>query len=105
MTKRSMAKKFMRETGADKKTAMDYLRKCQWNYGYAKALYLAPQALDDLSKRIADIDWTAIVNSIVDSVNATIERIVEIVNSDEFQAACRAVIEERRNADDGGSDS
>lgn len=51
MTKRVMAKKFMIETGADKKTAMDYLRKCQWNYGYAKALYLAPQTLDDLRDR------------------------------------------------------
>lgn len=32
MTKRVMVKKFRRETGADKKTAMDYLRKNGWNY-------------------------------------------------------------------------
>ena len=35
MTKRAMVKKFMRETGADKKTAMDYLRKNNWEYGKA----------------------------------------------------------------------
>lgn len=35
MTKRTMVKKFRKETGADKKTAMDYLRKSNWEYGNA----------------------------------------------------------------------
>lgn len=35
MTKRAMVKKFRKETGADKKTAMEYLRKSNWEYGKA----------------------------------------------------------------------
>lgn len=35
MTKREMVKKFRKETGADKKTAMEYLRKSGWNYEIA----------------------------------------------------------------------
>lgn len=105
MTKRVMIKKFMRETGANKKTAMDYLRKCQWNYGTAKTLYFAPQTLADFADRIASMDWSELIKNVADTIQAMTERIVEIVNSDEFQAACRAVIEEKRNADDGRSDS
>lgn len=105
MTKRSMAKKFMRETGADKKTAMDYLRKCQWNYGQAKSLYFAPQALAEFADRIANIDLSDVIAHVAESLQIFVEKFTEFVHSDEFQAACRAVIEERRNADDGGSDS
>lgn len=35
MTMRAMVKKFRRETGADKKTAMDYLRRNNWDYDKA----------------------------------------------------------------------
>ena len=35
MIKRAMVNKFRRETGADKKTAMDYLRKNNWDYDKA----------------------------------------------------------------------
>lgn len=102
MTKRVMAKKFMRETGADKKTAMEYLRQCQWNYGYAKALYLAPQALADFADRITNIDWTAILKDIADAVGAVAERVAEILNSDEFHDACMAALEEARK--EGGEE-
>lgn len=56
MTKRVMAKKFMRETGADKKTAMEYLRKSNWNYGQAISLYILPDLLKAV-KELVD-DWT-----------------------------------------------
>lgn len=46
MTKRAMVKKFMRETGADKKTAMDYLRKCEWNYGKAVKYFKLSETLE-----------------------------------------------------------
>lgn len=56
MTKLSMAKKFIRETGADKKTATDYLRKSNWNYGQAISLYRLPDSLNAV-KELVD-DWT-----------------------------------------------
>lgn len=56
MTKRAMVKKFRKETGADKKTAMDYLRKCQWNYGKAVSWYRFPDSLNAVKKLVDD--WT-----------------------------------------------
>lgn len=52
MTKRTMTKKFMRETGADKKTAMDYLRKNNWNYGKAIGMYRIPEALPSFKEMV-----------------------------------------------------
>ena len=95
MTKRVMTKKFMKETGTDKKTAMEYLRKCQWNYGTAKTLYYAPQALADLADRIASINWAEIMQTVVDAVKAATEQLIEIIQSEEFQTACNAVIAEK----------
>ena len=91
MTKRVMTKKFMKETGTDKKTAMEYLRKCQWNYGTAKTLYYAPATLAEFADRIASIDWTEVIEKVVEAVKATTEKIIELVQSEEFQTACNAV--------------
>lgn len=63
MTKRVMIKKFMNETGADKKTAMKYLRLYQWNYYRAVAMYDLPERLNKFRECIKEIDWTAIVTS------------------------------------------
>lgn len=52
MTKRAMVKKFMRETGADKKTAMDYLRKNGWNYGKAVRYFKISEALEAFGEAI-----------------------------------------------------
>ena len=46
MTKRAMVKKFRKETGADKKTAMEYLRKNGWNYGTAIRYFKISEALE-----------------------------------------------------------
>lgn len=46
MTKRAMVKKFRKETGADKKTAMDYLRRNGWNYGMAVRCFKLSESLE-----------------------------------------------------------
>lgn len=58
MTKRAMVKKFRKETGADKKTAMDYLRKTGWNYGMAVRYFKVSEALEafgESMKRLGEI--------------------------------------------------
>jgi len=98
MTKRSMTKKFMRETGADKKTATDYLRQSQWNYGKAKAIYLAPEALKNVTEVIVSANWSEILESVGNALIKIAGSVVEILQSDAFQDACKAIAEKR--ADD-----
>lgn len=45
-------KKFRRETGADKKTSMDYLRKNGWNYGTAIKYYNISKSLEAFDRAI-----------------------------------------------------
>ena len=52
MIKRAMVKKFRRETGADKKTAMDYLRKTGWNYGKAIKYFKLSEVLEAFGEAI-----------------------------------------------------
>lgn len=97
MTKRSMTKKFMRETGADKKTATDYLRQSQWNYGKAKSIYLAPDALKNFTEALVNTNWSEILESVAKAVEKVTESVVEILQSDAFQDACKAITEKRAN--------
>ena len=52
MTKRAMVKKFRKETGADKKTAMDYLMRNNWNYGIAVGNFKISKALDAFGESV-----------------------------------------------------
>lgn len=72
MTKRVMIKKFMKETGADKKTAMDYLRRSKWNYGNAISLYRAIRAIES-------IDVKKISNAINQTLQEMSDRLKEMV--------------------------
>lgn len=98
MTKRVMTKKFMRETGADKKTAMEYLRKCQWNYGQATLLWYAPDALSTYSDTIREIDWEGILASFAKAVKVVEEcakAFAEIVQSIDWDGVVKKIQEER----------
>lgn len=58
MTKRAMVKRFRRETGADKKTAMDYLMRNNWNYGNAVRwfnLSKTLEAFEEAMKKLGDM--------------------------------------------------
>ena len=59
-------KKFCKETGADKKKAMEYLRQNQWDYERAKAMFLLPKTLDQ-------IDWNGISNALQEAVKDIVE--------------------------------
>lgn len=52
MTKRAMVKKFRRETGADKKTAMEYLTRYNWNLGTAIRCFKFSEALEAFGESI-----------------------------------------------------
>lgn len=52
MTKRVMIKKFMKETGADKKTAMEYLRNTGWNYGTAIRYFKISDSLEKFGEAV-----------------------------------------------------
>lgn len=95
MTKRVMTKKFMRETGADKKTAMDYLRKCNWNYGQAMLLYNLPDVLSDISERIKKIDWTGIFSSVAKAVEDTAKIFAEAMQKVDWNEEIKKLQEER----------
>lgn len=58
MTKRAMVKKFRRETGADRKTAMDYLRKCGWDYGRAIKYFKFSDALKAFGEAVKKLGET-----------------------------------------------
>lgn len=58
MTKRAMVKRFRKETGADKKTAMDYLRKCGWNYGKAIWYFKLSESLEKFGEAIRKLGET-----------------------------------------------
>lgn len=45
-------KKFMKETGCNKKTAYSYLRDSMWDYDEAIQLYHTPMAIKELSKNL-----------------------------------------------------
>lgn len=65
MTKRAMVKRFRRETGADKKTAMDYLRKNNWDYdkavrwfNFTKSMEAVGEAMRKLGETLRKIGET-----------------------------------------------
>lgn len=61
MTKRAMVKKFRRETGADKKTAMNYLRKNNWDYDkavFTKSMEAVGEAMRKLGEKLRKIGET-----------------------------------------------
>ena len=95
MTKRVMAKKFMRETGADKKTAMEYLRQSQWNYGRAKLLWYAPDALSEFAEKIKEIDWTSIFASLAKAVEECAKTLSEALQGIDWKEAIKNLQEER----------
>lgn len=95
MTKHSMTKKFMRETGADKKTAMEYLRKCQWNYRQAKLLWYTPEALSNLVDIAKEIDWASYFTSIVKAVEDAVKIITEVMQKADWNEVVKKLKEER----------
>ena len=95
MTKRVMAKKFMRETGADKKTAMEYLRICNWNYGQAKLLWNLPDVLSDITERIKKIDWTEIFASMAKAVEESAKAFAEAMQKVDWNEEIKKLKEER----------
>lgn len=95
MTKRCMAKKFMRETGADKKTAMDYLRMCHWNYGQAKLLWNLPDVLSDITERIKKIDWTETLASVAKAIKDTVKIVAEAMQKVDWNEEIKKLQEER----------
>ena len=95
MTKRVMTKKFMKETGADKKTAMEYLRQYQWNYGRAMAMYELPERLNRFTKSIQEIDWTSIFASVAKTVEECAKSLSEAMQSIDWKEAIKKIQEER----------
>ena len=80
MTKYAMVKKFRRETGCDKKTATEYLRNANWNYGKAIALYKLPETMQKISDIVQNIDFGAIMQKVADAVHTICENMTELLN-------------------------
>lgn len=99
MTKRVMTKKFMKETGTDKKTAMEYLRLNNWNYGQAKTMYLAPKAINDLTNFISRIDWDEIFAKLGEALQRLTEQLKNAIQSEAFSNTCKAIVEEEARHD------
>lgn len=95
MTKRVMTKKFMRETGADKKTAMEYLRQYKWNYGRAKAMYELPERLNRFTESIKEIDWTDIMKSVATALENIVKNFAEAMQEVDWNEAIKKIQEER----------
>ena len=55
MTKRAMVKKFRRETGADKKTAMDYLMRNNWDYEKAVRWFNLSKKLEAFGEKMKEL--------------------------------------------------
>lgn len=100
MTKRVITKKFMKETGADKKTAMEYLRQNNWNYGQAKKMYFAPETLKALTKFISSIDLNEIVAKLEETIQRLTEQLKNAIQSEAFSNTCKAIVEEAARHDD-----
>lgn len=98
MTKYAMVKKFRRETGCDKKTATEYLRNANWNYGKAIALYKLPEEMQKISDIVQNIDFGAIMQMVANAVQTICENMTEMLNKlsseDIVQALCGAKGEE-----------
>lgn len=95
MTKRVMTKRFMKETGADKKTAMDYLRKSHWNYGQAMLLWHVPETLSNFADAIREIDWTEIFASMAKTVEECAKIFVETMQNIDWKEAIKRIQEEK----------
>lgn len=95
MTKRVMTKKFMKETGADKKTAMDYLRKSNWNYGQAKMLFYVPETLSNFVNAIREIDWTKIFASLAKAIEEGVKVIEEAMQSIDWNEVAKRIQAEK----------
>ena len=95
MTKRVMINKFMKETGADKKTAMKYLRQYQWNYYRAVAMYDLPERLNKFTESMKEIDWTSIFESVAKTVEECAKALSETLQSIDWKEAVKKIQEER----------
>ena len=100
MTKRVMTKKFMKETGADKKTAMEYLRQCRWNYGRAMAMYELPERLNRFTESIKEIDWTAIMTSVAKAFEDIVANISEAMNNIDWNEEIKKIKERGESNED-----
>ena len=90
-----MTKKFMRETGVDKKTAMDYLRKSHWNYGQAKLLWYVPETLSNFADAIREIDWTEIFSSLAKAVEKSVKTFVEAMQNIDWNETIKRIQSEK----------
>jgi hypothetical protein len=87
-----MIKKFMRETGTDKKTAMDYLRQNNWNYGKAIGMYRLPQALAS----ICEVDWRSIIEETAKALSEGLKNFAESLKKIDWNVAVNQYIEMKK---------
>lgn len=94
MNKRHLTKKFMTETGADKKTAMYFLRQNQWDYGKAKLMYTAPDALGEFVDRIKEIDWNKVLSGMSKAIQECTNLLVEMLKAVDWNKAIKKATQE-----------
>ena len=97
MTKRMLVKKFMRETGAEKKIAMDYLRKSKWNYSQALVLWFVPETLSNFANVISEIDWTEILVSFAKTIEESVKTIAEAMQNIDWNEALKKIQSEKES--------
>lgn len=95
MTKRTMTKKFMRETGTDKKTAMEYLRINKWNYGQAKLMFYLPDALSNFANAVREIDWTEIFVTMTKAMEEAAKTLAEAMQNVDWNEVIKKIQAER----------
>ena len=74
-----MTKKFMKETGLDKNSAMVYLRKSNWNYGQAKLLWYMPETLSNFVYEVGKIDWSEKFASLAKAMEESTKTVTEAI--------------------------
>lgn len=94
MNKRHLTKKFMTETGADRKTAMYFLRQNQWDFRKAKIMYIAPDALSEFVDKVTNIDWNKVFSELAKAIQNCTNLLGETIQAVDWNKAIKKASQE-----------
>lgn len=97
-SKKWKTKRFVRETGTDEKTAREFLRASNWEYGKAKAAYTLFNDPDfmEMLRGITDA-MTHVIEELTKGITAVADELCKALNGGNFSECSEdETVEERR---------
>lgn len=103
MTKRRKTKRFMEETGVDKKTATRFLNKCGWSYDYAIDLYRLPEKLERASKVVVpNVNMESAVTQLCEALDEACRCVSEALRQIDWQKIGELVVKKLEEGEQNG---